>query len=454
MNDVKPVTTEPSGPTQPTHGRNMDRRYLEPELETMPRGELEALQERRLLELIPTAYEHSTFYRELWTAAGVTPADIRTMDDFRRLIPTWTKSDVQAYRQRTGDPFGGLLCVPQSELTSVMSTSGTTGEPELIPEIWDSEPPLPLCSSRDLWEIGLRPGDKILINAGTFRGFYDTFLQAMGLVPVYVDTWIGHGAEIVDALVHFRPAYLQLMMPTVLELERMEATVDVRDAMSSLKGVSFAGQPLGRALAEKVRDEWGVEMFTYSSAGDTGTAWECREHDGYHLWEDLVLAEGLEPVQDRTAELGTVSELVATDLDNRAAPLIRYRSGDLVRLTHDTCGCGRTHARQWVVGRSGDETTVGSTPVVLGDVWSAVESLSETKDGMFQIIRTSAVVDRLRLRVGYEPTRTSDLEALRMRLREVVTAKVGVEPDIDLVTVDELISRSSSVAKFPRVVKA
>jgi phenylacetate-CoA ligase len=244
------------------------------------------------------------------------------------------------------------------------------------------------------------------------------------------------------------------MMPTVLELERLEATVDVRDAMSSLKGASFAGQPLGRALAEKVRDEWGVEMFTYASAGDTGTSWECREHNGYHLWEDLVLAEALDPASDTAMPNGTVGELVATDLDNEAAPLIRYRSGDLVRLSQDTCGCGRTHARQWIVGRRGDETTVAGTPVVLGDVWAAVESLPETHDGMFQIIRSSPSVDRLRLRVGYEPSRTSDLEGLRLRLKDVVTTKVGVEPDIDLVSVDELISRSSSVAKFPRVVTA
>ena len=152
--------------------------------------------------------------------------------------------------------------------------------------------------------------------------------------------------------------------------------------------------------------------------------------------------------------MGAVGELVATDLDDRAAPLIRYRSGDLIRLGRDPCGCGRTHARQWVVGRRGDETTVGGTPVVLSEVWAAVESLPETNDGMFQIIRQSAIVDRLRLRVGYEPSRTSDIEALRLRLRDVVTTRVGVQPDIDLVSVDELLARSSSVAKFPRVVKS
>ncbi|MGW3966976.1 phenylacetate--CoA ligase family protein [Amycolatopsis sp. NPDC005003] len=446
--DAQPTVLEPAVLT------GDEQRYLEPELETASRAELEEFQQRRVLELVPEAYAQSAFYRELWSAAGVDPERIRSLADFRRLVPTFTKKDVQDYRERTGDPFGGMLFGPPSGLSSIMSTSGTTADPELIPEIWDAYPPLQLCSARDLWEIGLRPGDKVLVSAGSFRGFYDTFYHGMGLVPIFVDTWIGKGEEIVQALLRFRPAYLQLMMPTVLELERLEHTYDIRDALSSLKGASFAGQPLGRALAEKVRDDWGVEMFTYSSAGDTGTCWECREHDGYHLWEDLVLAESLDPASGEATGEGAVGELVATDLDNRAAPLIRYRSGDLVRIDRRPCGCGRTHARQWVVGRCGEETTVAGVPVVLGEVWAAVESLPETKDGMFQIIRESPIVDRLRLRVGYEPARTADVTELRARLRHAVLERVGVEPDLDLVTVDDLLARSSSVAKFPRVVKA
>lgn len=434
--------------------RSLDRRYLQPEIETMSRADLRALQQQRLRELVPAAYENSPFYRELWSASGVDPRQVRTLADFTRLIPTFTKSDLREYRERTGDPFSGLLQVPTGQLTSIMSTSGTTGDPELLPEIWATAAPTPLCSARDLWEIGLRPGDRVLVPPGTFRGFYDSFFQEMGLVPIFVDCWIGHGEEILQAMRHFRPAYLQLMMPTLLELERLADRYDIREALSSLKGASFAGQPIGAALAGKIRDEWHVQLFVYGAAGDTGTAWECREHDGYHLWEDLVLAESLTPDRDQPTAPGEVGELVATDLDNRAAPLIRYRSGDLVRLRQDTCGCGRTHARQWVVGRRGDETVVAGRSVVLGEVWQAVESQDETRDGMFQIIRPASRVDRLRLRVGYEPTRTTDLDQLRGRLSDAVTARVGVAPDIELVPVDDLLGRSSSVAKFPRVVKA
>lgn len=431
----------------------ISRRYLEPAIETMSRAELTALQERRILELVPAAYENSGFYRELWDRAGVTPGSIRSLADYQRQIPTFTKADLRAYRERTSDPYGGLLITPPSTLTSVMSTSGTTGEPEPIPEIWRGIPPLPLCSARDLWEVGLRPGDRVLVSSGSFRGFYDAFYHGMGLIPIYVDCW-GGGPAIAEAMRRFQPAYVQFVMPTLLELERVEHSYDMRETLSSLKGASFAGQPLGRTLAAKVRDQWGVELFFYTSAGDTGTSWECRAHDGYHLWEDLVLAEALEPGQDVPVAPGTPGELVATDLDNDAAPLIRYRSGDLIRLNSDVCGCGRTHARQSVLGRRGDETTVAGVPVVLSEIWAAVESLPETSDGMFQLIRESATVDRLRLRVGYEPARTGDIDDLCTRLRAAVQERVDVYPEIELVTVDALLARSSSVAKFPRVVES
>lgn len=430
-----------------------DRRFFQPDIETMPRDRLRALQEQRVLELVPAVYENSPFYRELWDAAGVEPSMVRSLEDFEKRIPTFTKDDLRAYRSRTGDPFGGLLQVPAERLTSIMSTSGTTGAPELIPEIWDSAPPLPTCSARDLWEIGLRPGDRVLVPPGTMRGFYDTFYQAMGLVPIYIDTWIGQGKQILEAARRFRPAYMQLMMPTLLELERLEGTYDIRESLSSFKGASFAGQPLGKTLADKIRDEWGIELFVYGSAGDTGTAWECRAHDGYHLWEDLVLPELLETDSDSAVEPGAIGELVATDLDNKAAPLIRFRSGDLVRFDRSTCVCGRTHTRQRVIGRSGDETVVDGKPIVVNEVWAAIESEEETHDGMFQIIRPSRVTDQLRLRVGYQTAGEIDLEDLAARLTAVVADRVGVRPDIELVPVDDLVARSSSVAKFPRVVK-
>ncbi len=94
------------------------------------------------------------------------------------------------------------------------------------------------------------------------------------------------------------------------------------------------------------------------------------------------------------------------------------------------------------------------TLVGVQDVWDALETLPETADGIFQIIRPTRVVDSLRLRVGYTPELTGDLVDLLVRARDVVATKVGVTPEVELVPAGEILSRSASVAKFPRLVKA
>ncbi|WP_059020185.1 phenylacetate--CoA ligase family protein [Mycobacterium sp. M26] len=433
---------------------DLGRRFFEPGIETARRAEITGWQERRILELVPYAWERSAFYRELWSSAGVDPSAIRSLDDFTSIVPTFSKSDLKAYRDRTGDPFAGLLCVDPAELTSITSTSGTTSLPEPLPEVWDVAPPLPMMGARALWEIGLRPGDRVLVPSGSFRNYWDSFCHMLGLVPVFTDCWIGQGEEILQTIERHRIAYLQLFLPTVMEFEALEAKYDVRAMLSSLKGAAFAGQPLGAALSRKVREDWGVNLFTYTSAGDTGLAWESADHDGYHLQEDTVFPEFLDPATGLPIADGEVGELVATDLDNAAAPYIRFRSEDLVRVSRAPAPSGRTHARMWVLGRVGDELRIADRSLVLADIWKAVEAQPECSDALFQVVKYADAMDRLRIRIGYAPDRTADIDELSKRATVELETALGVPVDAELLAVDKILESSTSVAKFPRTVKA
>lgn len=439
-----PLSVAASGP----------RAFLELAVETASREDIARWQQERLLELVQYAWTHSSFYREHWSRAGVSPEDVGSTEDFVARIPTMTKSDIQEYRNRTGDPYGGLLCVDPAELTSVTSTSGSTSLPEPIPEIWSTAPPLPTISARDLWEIGLRPGDRVLIQTGSLRNYFDDFYHQLGVVPVFVDTWVGQGERVLQAIERYQVSYLQFMLPLVLEFERLESQYDLKAMLSSLKGAAFAGQPLGAMLSRKVREDWGVDLYTYTSAGDTGTAWEGREHDGYYLWEDTVFAEFHHPVTGTSVADGELGELVATDLDNMASPYIRFRSGDLVRHTRKPGPHGRTHTRIWVAGRKGDETVVAGKPILVADVWDAVETIPELSDGIFQIVREPTEMRSLRLRAGYARDRATDLADLLIRATETLQERLGVSVDLELCTADSLLAESTSVAKFNRVVKA
>jgi phenylacetate-CoA ligase len=142
--------------------------------------------------------------------------------------------------------------------------------------------------------------------------------------------------------------------------------------------------------------------------------------------------------------------MVVTSLRDRVAPLVRFRSDDLVHLSRERCGCGRTHGRIWPLARKSDEVVVDGRSIVPTDVWAAVESVAATSAGFFQMIRPAREVDRLRLRVGFHSPLTEPEATVRSAVASAVFAAVGVEPDIELVPNDELL-KLGPPQKIPRV---
>ncbi len=437
------------------------RRCFVPEIETMARAELDALQEEKLLgDLVPWAYKRSGLIRETWDAAGITAADIVTMDDFREKVPFLDKDAIRSYRDRHGDPYGGLLCLDPritEVFSAIFSTSGTTGDPTPAPYAGRG----PSMLVREFWELGCRPGDYFTHMLFTFRGpaIHDT-IRGIGATPIFLDHHPADFPQLFRFSKELRPtAWYTLSGPLVAALEQLapQMGVNLADVFASYRGVVFAGEPIGPRARARV-EGWGLELFMQTGVGDVGAATECREHDGYHFWEDCAFIEhldpgGAEPVGNGRSGEPRRGELVSTTLVDKVAPLIRYRSDDLVRLTREPCACGRTHGRIWPLGRKGDEVVVDGLSVLPGDVWAAVETVPETEAGLFQVIRTAREVDRLRLRVGYASEGARGLADLRTRVTDAVHAAVGIVPDVELVPNDVLL-RQGPPHKIPRVASA
>ena len=423
-------------------------KYFNEAIETMARADLEALQLERLLDVIPIAYERAPLIREAWDAAKVHPRDIRTLDDFRERVPFIDKDAVRRFRDERGDPFGGLLCVDPNDLTGVGSTSGTTGDPTLVPEQWGGAGPRePSIITRDLWGWGVRPGDYVMLVLFTFRGpTYGLFQHSLHTTPILFDFDPAEMERFCELSLRYRPTAVYNFGSVLINAVKDVCDrrgFDPHDVFSSYVGVTFAGEPLSpraRALAES----WGVELYEHGNVGDVTGSFECVAHDGLHAWEDTVLVEGVDDDADGRCEL------VATALDNRISPLLRFRSDDIVRLSTEPCACGRTHVRMWPVGRKSDEVLVDGLSVLPLDVWGAVESVDVCAMGLFQIVRTAREVDRLRLRVGYAPDWSTRLDGVRDGVRAAVLAATGTEPEVELVP-NEALLRLGPPHKIPRV---
>jgi phenylacetate-CoA ligase len=429
-----------------------DDRFFEPEIETMPRESLAGLQEERILALVPYAYERSALVRKKWEEARVKPSDINSLADFTERAPFITKDDIRQFRDQSGDPFGGLLCTRYAEATTVFSTSGTTGDATLYGHAWDRWHPFWAAIARNLWEVGVRPGDYVLGSGFKMRGPMYHADQMCGAVPLHVNTGLGGWATALDAIRRYRPVYAQITGLALAELDPLSRSNDLRELFSSFKGAGFAGEPLGTRARERF-ESWGVEVFVWTSTGDVTAAFECRQHDGCHAWEDSVLVEAVDPAGDAPVADGKLGELIATSLDNPVTPMVRFRSDDIIRMTRQPCACGRTHARFWPVGRKGDETIVAGRSFVPTDIWRVLERVPETASAMFQLVRPAREIDELRVRVGYDPDLTASIADLRDRLSEVITAAIGVPPLLELLPEPDLLARGRG-GKLPRVVRA
>ncbi|HEX6704654.1 MAG TPA: hypothetical protein VF169_07840 [Albitalea sp.] len=446
-----------------------EQRHFDP-VETLPRPALLALQQQRLLAMVAYACERSAFIRHQWQAAGLRPQDIGSTADFCARAPLMDKDQLRDWRDRHGDPFCGLLCTDPAEISFMGSSSGTTGDPTIFSYRWGSPdgnlpagPGLPGegpasywgGTLRDWWEIGLRPGDHGIYFGLRMRGPMFRLLQQLGVTPVMLGYGPGDLERFCELSRELRPTVFYAMTAYLgaglQELERTRA-IDMREVFASYKGILFAGEPVGPKM-RRTFERWGLagKIFNQTSFGDIGHAHDCREHDGCHAWEDIGVAEIIDPVTAQTIEGDGRGELVCTSLVNPLDPLLRYRGGDIVDMKRGRCGCGRTHARFTPVGRSADELLVQGRSILPMDVWGAIEDVPASEHGLFQIVRPQREVDTLMIRVGYAGT--PDLAAVRDALVDSVEAAVGLRARIELVP-EAQIMQSGSRHKIPRTVKS
>ncbi|MFE9096743.1 phenylacetate--CoA ligase family protein [Streptomyces sp. NPDC007264] len=428
--------------------------FWDESIETLPRQELRRFQERRIADMVSRVYEMSGLVREKWQAAGVTPADITSIDDYRTLVPVMDQDDIRSYRHRRQDPFGGLLTRPAEELTVVGTTSGTTGRPTPLPYL--DQNPTRWGQARDMWMIGVRPGEHVVRPLFVFRGghFADGSLD-FGCVPIYVDHSPLEVPSIVEAVQRFQATGLFLLSAPLIngidEYCRSQA-LDPRTVFASCRSAVFGGEPLSDRTRSLV-ESWGVELFEMSSVGDICPTMECSEHQGMHLWEDLALLELLDPATgELLPEDATHGEMVVTSISDPATALVRFRTGDIATVDRGTCRCGRTHVRVKPMGRAKDGVVVAGRHILPISVWGAVEACRDTERGLFQIVRASPTMDELNLRVGSSGPEER-FPAVAAEIERRITAELGVPCAVEVVP-DERLLRLGPPHKIPRVVHA
>src|SRR5215213_3759438 len=344
---------------------------LEPEVETRPWEEQLALDDASYRAQVAYLFEHSAFYKEKLETAGIsTPEDAGGLGEIER-VPLTEKSDVKATATRE-NPIGTHLCVERGEIARIYSTSGTTGTPSYIP---------------------LSAGERIVstYNAGPFvaGAALDAF-ERIGLSHIPVGT--GNTERLMLAIELLEPETAVLTPSYAAHLLEWAAERGKDLRGSSVRRVLVAGEPGGGepAFRARLEDGWGAKVTEAMGIGDIGASlWgECEEQDGMHLGaRGFVHAELIDPETGAALpwEDGATGELVLTHLRHRAAPLVRFRTRDHVRVWATRCACGRTSPRVRCIGRTDDMLIVRGVNVFPSAVREVVAAFAPAVSGQILV---------------------------------------------------------------------
>ncbi len=317
------------------------------------REDLQELQLQGLRWTVQHAYHNSPFYRQRLDAAGVTPDQIRSLDDLRRL-PLTTADDLQA-----DYPFP-LRSVPFEKIVRIHASSGTTGKRKVLCYTQKDIDDWADMFARCFEMAGLTRQDRVQIAVG-----YGLWTAGVGFqlgcerfgamaVPVGPANTEIHCQMLVDlqSTVFCATASMALLMAEEIEKRGL------RDQIA-LKKIIFGAERHSRSMRRRIQAITGVEhMFDIPGLTELygpGTGLECMAHQGIHYWADYYILEILHPETLEPVPLGELGEMVVTTLRKEAAPLIRYRTRDLTRLITEPCPCGNPLPRHdHLLGRSDD----------------------------------------------------------------------------------------------------
>ncbi|WP_066365440.1 phenylacetate--CoA ligase PaaK [Neobacillus fumarioli] len=420
-----------------------------PEIETMSRPELEKLQLARLQQTVKRVYEKVPFYKEKFAEQGITPDDIQSLDDVRKL-PFTKKKDL-----RDQYPFG-LFAVPMDEVNRVHGSSGTSGKPTVVGYTKNDIKNWAKIVARGIVTAGGRKGD-IFHNAygyGLFTGGLGLHYGAEELGVVTVPISGGNTERQITIINDFKPRGICGTPSYILNIiEQMEKMgMDPRE--TSLEYGIFGAEPWTeemRATLERKLDIKAIDIYGLSEVMGPGVAIECHEaQNGLHIAEDHFYVEVLNPDTLEPVEEGQDGELVFTSLTKEALPIIRYRTGDIASITREKCVCGRTHTRMSrLKGRTDDMLIIRGVnvfPSEIERVLLQIEGLVPnyqihlTKKGSLDNVELHVEIDNLLYREIAQDLGHPMIQKLKRNIQHQMKSNC-------LVTMDTIINQPGSLPR-------
>ena len=397
---------------------DVNSEFLHPDKETLSREEIKALQLERLKATVKHCM-NSEFYKKRFDEAGITPDDIKTLDDIRK-IPFTTKQDL-----RDTYPFG-MRSVPLEKCVRLHSSSGTTGNPTVILHTQKDLDEWANAVARGLWMVGLRPDDVFQNSSGygMFTGGlgfqYGAERLGMLTVPAAAGNTLRQIKFITDfgtTAIHAVPSYVTRIKEVMDELG-IDPKKDTK-----LKLLAIGAEPHSEEQRKKIEKMLGVKAynsFGMSEMCGPGVGFECKEQNGLHFWEDYYIVEIVDPETLEPVPDGEIGELVLTTINREAMPLLRYRTRDLTRVLGYDCPCGRKHIRiDRMKGRSDDMMVLRGVNIFPIQIEKILMQFKELSTDYLITLTTDNDNDNMTVEVELDQLFTDDYTRLQSLTKEI-----------------------------------
>lgn len=411
-------------------------KYWNKSMECATVDEIKSLQSFRLSQTVRKVYENVPYYRARMEKSGVTPDDIRTVEDLHKL-PFTIKQDL-----RDTYPYG-MFAVPMDEVVRLHASSGTTGKQIVVGytrndlEIWSE------CCARALTAAGATNKDFMHISYG-----YGLFTGGLGLhggaekvgmtvIPVSV----GNTKRQINILKDFGSTYMCCTPSYALFLAETMKEMGISKDEIKLKGGLFGAEPWTEEMRQQIQAGLGCKAYDIYGLTEIigpGVSFECEEQTGMHINEDNFIAETIDPDTGEVLPEGSQGEIVFTCITKEAFPLLRYRTRDIGILTREKCSCGRTLIKmKKPAGRSDDMLIIRGVNVFPSQIESVLLSLGNTAPYYQIIVDRKNNTDTFEIQVEISPEMFSDtvksLEQQEKLIKAGVESTLGISADIKLV---------------------
>lgn len=417
--------------------------------EQLSPGDLPALQVEGLVATVHHCYEHSDFYARKFKDAGVSPQDIRSLEDLT-LLPLTDKEDLQE-----GYPFP-LRAVPFEQIVRVHASSGTTGKRKVLcytakdVEVWAD------MFARCYEVAGLTTRDRVQLAVGYglwtagvgFQAGCERFgAMALPLGPANADM---HCEMLVDmgTTVFCSTASMALLMAEEIHHRDLRSKIQVNK-------IILGAERHSASMRARIQELMGVEhifdIYGMTELYGPGTGLDCQFHNGIHYWADLFIFEVLDPVTLKPVPAGQEGELVVTTLCKEGSPLIRYRTHDISRLLEGECPCSVPFPRHdRILGRTDDMFTyraVNIYPSQIDYALSQIEGLGSEYQIHLQHQADGRDLMLLKIERAADTGRTEDANlaqkvATHIRHKLLVRAEIEI---LDYGTLPRTIKKSKRV---------